>query len=67
MIQITLEAARVNAHLTQAEAAEKLGVTVQTLLNWEKGRTEPSMSQGRLIEQVYGLPIENIFLPLTSN
>lgn len=67
MIRISLEAARVNAHMTQTEAAEKLGVTVQTILNWEKGRSEPSISQGRLIEQVYGIPIENIFLPMASN
>ncbi len=67
MIRITLEAARVNAHLTQGEAAEKLGVTVQTILNWEKGRSEPTISQGRRIEEVYGIPIENIFLPVASN
>ena len=67
MIQISLEAARVNAKMTQAEAAERLGVTIQTILNWEKGRTEPTISQARQIEKVYGIPLANIFLPCASN
>ena len=33
---VTLEAARVNAGLTQAEAATKIGVHPQTLAKWEK-------------------------------
>ena len=61
MIQITLEAARVNANMTQDEAAAKLGVNKQTIVNWEKGRTSPTMAQGRLIESVYGIPLANIF------
>lgn len=67
MIQITLEAARVNAGLTQDIAAEKLGITKQTLINWEKGRSEPTISQARLIESIYGMPLDNIFLPMKSN
>ena len=61
MIQISLEAARVNAKLTQDEAANRIGVTKQTLLNWEKNRTTPTIKQCRVIEQVYGIPLENIF------
>ena len=61
MIQISLEAARVNAKLTQDEAAAKIGVAKQTLLNWEKGRSAPTITQSRLIESVYGIPLENIF------
>lgn len=61
MIQISLEAARVNANLTQDEAASRIGVTRQTLLNWEKNRTAPTISQCRIIESVYGIPLENIF------
>ena len=61
MIQISLEAARVNAQMTQDEAANKIGVTKQTLLNWEKGRSAPTIKQSRIIESVYGIPLENIF------
>lgn len=34
--KITLKAARVNAGLTQSEAAEKLGISQRQLLVWEK-------------------------------
>ena len=37
--KITLEAARVNAHFTQREAAKALGISVATLQNYESGRT----------------------------
>lgn len=67
MIQISLEAARKNAKLSQKDAAEKLNVTAQTLLNWEKGRSEPTISQGRMISAIYGIPLDCIFLPSKSN
>lgn len=37
---ITLKAARVNAELTQAELAEKLGVSPLTILSWESKKTK---------------------------
>ena len=67
MLQISLEAARVNAGLTQDDAAKSLGVTKQTIINWEKKRSEPSISQARQIESLYGIPLDNIFLPCKSN
>ena len=33
-MQITLRAARVNAGLTQDEAAKAMGRTIQTIVNW---------------------------------
>ena len=36
-MKITLKSARVNANLTQLEAAKRLGVTRETLSNWETG------------------------------
>ena len=63
MIQITLEAARVNAGYTQDAAAELLNVTKQTIINWEKSRTLPSVTQARDIERVYGIPLDYIRFP----
>lgn len=37
MSKMTLKAARINRNLTAKEAAEKLGISVETLSNWEKG------------------------------
>ncbi len=59
--KITLEAARVNAHLTQSEAAEKLGVSRSTIQSWESGRTAPSVIQADRISVIYGWPKDAIF------
>lgn len=61
---ITLEAARVNAGLKQAEAAEKLGITPETLSRWEKGKSFPTVPQITKIENLYHLTYADInFLP----
>lgn len=63
-MQITLKAARMNAFLTQREAAEKIGVTVDTVGNWERGKSFPDAMQIKRIEEVYGVHYDNlIFLP----
>ena len=66
-VQITLAAARVNAGLTQSDAAKKLGVTKQTLVGWEKGRSEPKIRQAQQMSALYKIPLDNIFLPCKSN
>lgn len=67
MPQISLEAARVNANLTQPELAERLGVSVTTIINWEKGRTEPTLPQVRKLSELSGIPMDFIFVPEKSN
>ena len=65
-IQITLAAARVNAGMTQAEAARKMGVTKQTIINWEKGKVIPGIPEMEMLSRIYGIPQDNIFLPCYS-
>ena len=65
-INISLKAARVNANLTQRELAEKLNVTIDTVLNWENGRSEPKLSQLRQISELSGIPMDFIFVPEES-
>lgn len=61
---MTLKSARVNKGLTQAQAAEKIGVTVDTLSNYERGKSFPDVPIIQRIEIVYGVPYsELIFLP----
>lgn len=62
-LQISLAAARVNAEMTQDEIARKLHVGKQTIVSWEKGETEPKVSQALLLSKIYGIPLDNIFLP----
>lgn len=65
--RISLEACRVNAKLTQKQMAEILGVNQTTVLSWEKGKTEPSLSQLRTISQLSGIPMDFIFIDVESN
>ena len=62
MPKISLEAARVNAKLTQKELAEILGVSNATIVNWEKGNSEPNLTQLRKISELSGIPLDFIFL-----
>lgn len=63
-MQITLRAARMNVSLTQKEAAERIGVTVDTIGNWERGKSFPDALQIKSIEDVYKIRYDNlIFLP----
>ena len=63
MPRISLEAARVNAGLTQKELANILGISNSTVVNWEKGNTEPSISQLKKISEISGIPMDFIFIP----
>lgn len=67
MPQISLEAARINAKLTQKELAKILGVSNATIVNWENGSTEPSLSQLKKISELSGIPMDFIFVPDKSN
>ena len=65
-IQISLAAARVNAGLTQAEVAEKMGLSKQTIVNWENGRVVPKPAQMEMLGRIYNMPLDFIFLPSKS-
>lgn len=67
MIQISLAAARVNAEMTQETVAKEMHVSKNTVVNWEKGKTEPSISQSKELSRLYNMPLDYIFLPTKSN
>ena len=60
---ISLKAARVNAELTQDEAAVKIKKTKQTIVNWENGVTEIKYKDLVALSQLYDMPLEYIRLP----
>lgn len=66
VIQISLAAARVNAKLTQEEVAKKMRIGKKTIINWEKGISIPSFSDMNMLSEIYGIPVDNIFLPSKS-
>lgn len=61
--QISLAAARVNAGLTQEEVARILGISKNTLINWEKGKSIPRATQMQKMCEIYNISEEYIFLP----
>ena len=67
MPKISLEAARVNAKITQRELAKILGISQNTVCNWEKGKSQPNASNLRKISEISGIPLDFIFVPDKSN
>lgn len=59
-IKITLEAARVNAGLSQKEVANILKVSNKTVGSWEIGKTYPSAEKIDTLCKLYGIPYDNI-------
>ena len=62
-LQITLAAARVNAGMTQEEIAKEMHVSKNTIVNWEKGKIVPRISDMEMLSRIYQIPKDNIFLP----
>lgn len=60
MKRLTLKAARVAAGFTQDVAAEKIGVGVSTIKNWEKGITFPAQPKIERICLVYGVDYDDL-------
>ena len=56
-----LRVLRARHDLSQAELAEKLGVSRQTVNAIETGRYDPSLSLALKIAALFGHPVEEIF------
>lgn len=67
MPRISLKAVRANADMEQKEWAKEVGVSVATVVNWEKGNTEPTLSQLRKMSELSGIPMDFIFVPEKSD
>ncbi len=50
-----------NKEMTQAELAEKAGVTRQTILAIEKGAFNPSVRLALKMAKVFGVSVEELF------
>ena len=62
---VSLKQARELKKMTQESAAKELGISVDTLGNYERGKSYPDIPVLRRIESLYGIPYNRlIFLPL---
>ena len=50
-----------HGEMTQAELAERVGVTRQTVIAIERGRYSPSLEMAFRIARVFGVPLEQVF------
>lgn len=53
-----LKACRVQAGLSQKEAARLIGVSETSIINYETGKTAVSMDVAQRMSDVYGIPHE---------
>lgn len=58
-----LAARRLERQWTQADLADALGVSRQTVISIERGRFDPSLPLAFLIAQTFGCSIEDMFTP----
>lgn len=65
-LRISLAAARVNAKMTQEDVANRMKIGKRTVINWEKGVVTPSFADLNMLSSIYGIPVDNIFLPSKS-
>ena len=66
MAKIPINAARVAAGMTQEELAEKMGVSRQTIINWETGKQEMKTLYLYAFCHVTGFSEDDILLPKMS-
>lgn len=65
--KVTLPVARKIAGMTQVDLAKAMGVSESTVINWEKGRSEPTVTQAQQIAEVVNRPLNSIiFLPQSA-
>ncbi|MCK4514477.1 MAG: helix-turn-helix transcriptional regulator [Spirochaetaceae bacterium] len=50
-----------NGEMTQADLADRLGVTRQTIIAIEHGRYSPSLEMAFQIARVFGVPMDEVF------
>jgi len=50
-----------HGEMTQAELADRVGVTRQTIIAIEQGRYSPSLEMAFQIARVFGVPLDDVF------
>jgi putative transcriptional regulator len=50
-----------HAEMTQAELADRIGVTRQTIIALEQGRYSPSLEMAFQIARVFKVPLDDVF------
>jgi len=59
-IQEMLKQVRSDAELSQEEIAERIGVTRQTISNWETGKSYPDIASLIILSDIYGVSLDSL-------
>lgn len=59
-MKATLQEARLNAGITRKDAAERIGIQIETLYRYEKGLSAPKLWVAIELLKLYGLKFEDI-------
>ena len=62
-MQVSLEAARVNAKMRQTDVALEMGVSRDTIGKWERGECFPDAVNFKKLCEIYHAPMDDIILP----
>ena len=65
--KVTMAGARVSAGLTQADVAEKMGVSAPIIHYWETGKRPISAERFATYCDIVGRKTSDIFLPKVTN
>lgn len=57
---LRIEAARVNKQLTQEQAAKLIGISKDSLCNYERGKSSPNVKVAQKMAQVYGVKLDDL-------
>ena len=63
MKKMTIAGARVSAGMTQQELADKMGVSKQTVVNWESGKTYMRTADAYMFCGITGFKADQIYIP----
>lgn len=58
--RFSLKTIRIHRGMTLEEAAELMGVTPRTILNYENGTTSPNLRKALALSSIYRFPIQMI-------
>ncbi len=59
-LRMTLEAARVNAGLTQKQVCDAIDISMTTIGLWEHGDRMPTVDKAIKLSELYGIPLDCI-------
>lgn len=62
-VGLSIKSHRINSNMTQAELADRVGVSRTAISSWEVGRNEPSLDDLTTLSNIFRCPIQELIGP----